>query len=190
MPNETRWFTRSVDRRSVLRGGIVAGAGLASAALIGCSASGTPKAPAGAGGAALATPAAASGKPKSGGALRYAETKNPDILDPVRSGGGLPTQSQLIYSRLFEFEYGEGKPASGKIRGDLVEKWEQPDPLTMILRLNQAAKFDDQAPLNGRSVNSQDVVESWKRWAKSDTYRTRRSIPVISELTRLTIGIF
>ncbi len=173
MPNETRWFTRSVDRRSVLRGGIVAGAGLASAALIGCSASGTPKAPAGAGGAALATPAAASGKPKSGGALRYAETKNPDILDPVRSGGGLPTQSQLIYSRLFEFEYGEGKPASGKIRGDLVEKWEQPDPLTMILRLNQAAKFDDQAPLNGRSVNSQDVVESWKRWAKSDTYRTR-----------------
>ncbi len=92
MSEETRWLTRSMNRRSILRGATIGGAGLASAALIGCSASGTPKAdPKSAGGASLASPSTTAAKPKSGGQLRYAETKNPDILDPVRSGGGLPT---------------------------------------------------------------------------------------------------
>ena len=166
--------SRTFARRSLIRGGVLTGLGLGSAALLGCSSNaGKPATPvAGPGGSVASAPAAAA-KPKPGGILKFAETKNPDTLDPVRSGGGLPTQSALIYSRLFEFEAGDGAPATGKIAGDLVEKFEQPDPLTMVLHLNKSAKFDQRAPTNGRAVNSEDVVESWKRWAKIDTYRTR-----------------
>ena len=164
-----RW---TIGRRSLIRGGVLGGLGLASAALVGCSSSGSKPAASPAEKSPAGAPPAAS-KPKPGGILKFAETKNPDTLDPVRSGGGLPTQSSMIYSRLFEFEAGDGEPATGKIAGDLVEKWEQPDPLTMVVHLNKAAKFDGRAPTNGRVVTAEDVTESWKRWAKTDTYRTR-----------------
>ena len=176
MDTGSTWQRRALSRRSMLRAAMVGGAGIASAALIGCSSSGGTKEGQGAkatGGASVAGSTSTAGKPKPGGTLKYAETKSPDILDPVRSGGGLPTMAQLVYSRLFEFEFGEGKAASGKIVGDLVEKWEQPDPLTMILKLNQAAKYDDKEPLNGRTISAEDVAQSWKRWAARDTYRTR-----------------
>ena len=147
-------------------------AGLGAAALVGCSARSTERPAAESRGGGAAQPdAAASAKPQRGGTLKWAETKSPDTLDPYRSGGGLPTNGALVYSRLFDFQHGDGVLSTGKIVGNLVEKWEQPDPQTLLLHLNKAAKFDQKDPLNGRAVNSEDVVQSWNRLAKEDTYR-------------------
>lgn len=160
-----------ISRRGLLSSAGATALGLAGAALVGCSAN---RATPGGGSAAIATAGASNEKPRSGGTLRYAEQKNPDTLDPFRTGGGLiDVYTSLVYSRLFTFEPGNGEPAQGKLVGDLVQSFEQPDPLTLLLKLNPAAKFDQKAPLNGRQVNAKDVVESWKRYAKEDTYRTQ-----------------
>ena len=162
----------TISRRRMLSLTGATSLGLAGAALIGCS-SNRAAAP-GSGAAVIATAASGTEKPRSGGIVKYPEQKNPDTLDPYRTGGGLiDAYTSLVYSRLFTFEPGNGEPAQGKLVGDLVKSYEQPDPLTLVLKLNTAAKFDQKAPLNGRQVNAKDVVESWKRYAKEDTYRTQ-----------------
>ena len=163
------WHSVSISRRRLLRTAAAGSAGLGAAALIGCTSSAKPPAateskP----GAAGTSAAGSSGQPRAGGTLRYAIQKDPDSLDPYRIAnavGGLIFASN-VYSRLFSFEPGNGGPASGKIIGDLVASWEQPDPLTITMKLNPAAKFDQRDPLNGRVVTSDDVVQTWKRHAK------------------------
>ncbi len=149
------------------------------AALIGCSSSGTPAAPAAApktAGSAAASPQAM--QPKAGGILKYSVQADVETLD--RYKGSAPTGWSLpvyyTYSRLFKFENGkDGQRASGKIVGDLVKSWEQPDPQTIVMKLDPAAKFDGRQPTNGRQVNADDVVQSWKRFAKEADSRTTLS---------------
>ena len=167
-----------VSRRGVLTSAGVGSLGLAGAALIGCSASkeAAPVARGGAGTAAIATPSA--DKPKSGGIFKYAAPADVETLDRYKgsapTGWSLPTY--FTYSRLLKFESGSGgSAASGKIVGDLAKSFEQPDPQTVVIHLNPAAKFDQRAPTNGRQVNAEDVVQSWKRFAKEADSRTTLS---------------
>ena len=113
---------RRFSRRRALAGAGAAALGLASAALIGCSSNAKapePKSPAPAAGQPSAAPAAEA--PKYGGAIRYPMNKDSDGIDPNISAGGIPqTPASNVYSRLFVFEPGQGKAASGKIIGDLA----------------------------------------------------------------------
>ena len=164
----------AMSRRRVLAATGIGTVGLAAASLIGCSATGgQPSAKSTGTGANAGPTTGAASRPKPGGILKYAEQKNPDSLDSVRSSGGIVSNyTSMVYSRLFTFEPGDGAPASGKVVGDLIQKWEQPDPLTLVLHVNPAAKWDQRDPLNGRNVSSDDVIQSWNRWSKQDTYRT------------------
>lgn len=164
---------RVMSRRRALALAGTGAAGLTAAALIGCSSKSQP-----ASSASIATAVpAGSGKPKSGGTLKFAQRNNPDSLDPYKALASTagPHNASMVYSQLFINELGDGKAASGKVEGDLAEKWEQPDPLTLVIHLNQAAKFDQKDPLNGRKVTAEDVVETWKYYAKTSTYRTQLS---------------
>ncbi len=168
--DQVNYWRQTVSRRGILRGATVGGLGLAGAALIGCSSSAKPAAPAAS--VASATAVAAASKPKPGGTLKYAVPKDPDSLDPFRSGGS--TYYPLVanvYSRLFTFDPGDGGPASGKVSGDLAKTWEQPDAQTIIVHLNPAAKFDKKDPLYGRKVTSADVLASWAKFSKDSVYR-------------------
>ena len=161
---------RPVSRRRAIGLAGTGTAGLMAAALIGCS-SGSPK-PAGQVSVASATAAEDAVKPKAGGTIKYAVPKDPDSLDPFRSAGSVSyALVQNVYSRLFTFDVGDGGPASGKVSGDLAKSWEQPDPQTIVVHLNPAAKFDKKDPLNGRAVTSNDVVQSWTKFAKDSVYR-------------------
>ena len=177
----------SISRRRLLSVAATGSAGLAAAALIGCSST-SREAPAeaprpAAGTAAPAAPAGAAGaapeamQPKSGGTLKYSVSADVETLDRYRgqapAGWSLPNNFTL--SRLLQFENGHGKPASGKIIGDLAKSWEQPDPQTIVIKLDPAAKFDARPPTNGRQVNAEDVVQSWKRYAKEAAERTQLS---------------
>ena len=161
----------AISRRRALALGGTGLVGVAAAALIGCSSSSKESAankPA-ATSASSAPPVAA--KPKRGGMLKYPAKSTPNSLDPYRSETG-NSGPYLEYSKLFSFEAGDGVPASGKVIGDLVQTWEQPDPLTTVVHLNPAAKWDEKEPLNGRRVTAEDVVASWKRYEKEDSRRT------------------
>jgi len=77
----------------------------------------------------------------------------------------------FVYPRLFKFEPGDGVAASGKLTGDLISKWEHPDDLTYVLHVRQGMKWDKRAPTNGRQVNAEDVVASYKYFAAKSFYK-------------------
>ena len=163
----------SISRRRLLSTAATGTAGIAAAALIGCSSTKAPAKP-----AAPATPASpaasnAPAQPKSGGTLKTILNHEINSLDAYRVGGTNDYLPQnLTASQLIKFDYGYGGArASGKISGDLAKSWEQPDPLTIVFKLDPAAKFDGRAPTNGRVVTAEDIAQSWQRFAKESVYR-------------------
>ena len=168
----TTWS--AISRRRLIGAAATGSVGLAGAALIGCSAGGKPTTVATTGAPSAAAPkSSAPAQPKQGGILKYAVPQDIDSLDPVKAGAGIQTwPSALTVSTLVRFETGFGAPASGKIAGDVATGWESPDPLTIIFKLNPAAKFDSRQPTNGRQVTSEDVVQSWKRFSTESAGRT------------------
>ncbi len=160
------------------------------AALIGCSSSAKPATPASPQAATSGASGAAQAKqPKAGGILKVSITADIETLDRYRGSAqrGWTLPSYMTSSRLLKFENGQdGKAASGKIIGDLIQSWEQPDPLTLVMKINPAAKFDQRQPTNGRQVNSEDIVQSWKRFEKEAAERTQlsnaanKSAPILS----------
>jgi len=196
-PSKRNLIYASMTRRRALTAFGAGAAGLAAASLVGCSTS-TPAPAGGAGGgtqpaapaAPVASAAPADDKPKVGGTLRYAQAKDPDSLDPYRlafAAGGTWSAVQ-VYSRLFTLEPGVNKPASGKIIGDLAQSWEQVDPLTLNIKLNPAAKFDQKDPLNGRQVTAEDVVQTFNRFAKEsyDRGNLLNSVNKLAPVDKLT----
>lgn len=63
------------------------------------------------------------------------------------------------HSRLVQWE----DPANQVIGADLAQRWEFPDPLTVVFHLDPAATWQDKPPVNGRRVTADDVVAHFKR---------------------------
>lgn len=162
------WQTKTLSRRTILRGAGASAAGLIGAGVIGCATA--PKAaPANAPGAA--TPSA--GQPKRGGINIMRTIQKPDNLDPMTTASvSTASPAAHVYSRLVMLKPGDGKAADGTVAGDVAERWEQPDEKTYIFRMRKGIKYDDRAPTNGREMNSEDVVQSWKRYEAGNAYRT------------------
>ena len=159
-----------ISRRRMLATTGAGMSGVLAAALIGCSAGNKTPAAAPAGPSAATKAAPVSDKPKSGGTIKYALGSDLESLDPtIYRGTNTSTHQANVYSQLFVFETGDGKPSSGKVVGDLAATCELPDPTTLIVHLNPKAKFDQREPLNGRVVNAEDVVQTWKRVAANAT---------------------
>ena len=166
------WRTR-ISRRAALRGGVIGGAGLAAAALIGCGdddeeePAATPVAtpPPTATPTATAEVAAApalEGIP--GGTFRRQISGTPETLDPHRTQSSTTkTSSQQIHSFLFKqiASTFENAPNS-EMTGDLVDSWEfTPDGLNLNLSLRTDTMFH---PPVSRAVDSQDVSFSIDRF--------------------------
>jgi len=126
---------------------------------------------------------------------------NADVtnLDPLTSPSFTANAlGAWYYSRLLRFKSGYvDKPATGEVEGDLVEKWEQPDPLRLILRLRPNAVWDERAPTNKRPVDADDVAFSWKRFEAGSIARqnvansTNPAAPVetVEALDRQTVQV-
>lgn len=100
-------------------------------------------------GSATATPI----PPAAGVArLESPRTLSFDTFDAARSGD-LSTLEVLgrTCSRLIHYL----DPGAGILGGDLAEGWEQPDELTMVLRVDGAARWQ----ANGRAVTAEDVAD-------------------------------
>ena len=171
---DTNYWTRGrgpVSRRSVLRGATLGTAGLAGAALIGCSSSSNATAtPAGSAATAAATSGAtatatAAMQPKSGGTYRDTVAGDPTSLDPMKSGSFTSkTLASYVYSRLMRIDTAPGADPFDQLpTPDAAESVESPDGQNWMIKLRKGIKFQNIAPVNGRELTAQDVLFSYKR---------------------------
>jgi peptide/nickel transport system substrate-binding protein len=71
-----------------------------------------------------------------------------------------------VYSLLTQFKPGYMKPSENEVVGDVAESWEiSPDGLQITMKLRQGVKFHNKPPVNGRSLDMDDVTFSWNRFA-------------------------
>ncbi len=99
-----------------------------------------------------------------GGVLRFTIPEGPPHSDPhlTVSSALVSWAAGQAYSRLFKFETVR---RSSTVVCDLCESWEQTAPLTFKIKLREDVKWQNLSPVNGRSLNAQDVVYSLNRQA-------------------------
>ena len=139
------------------------GGGLAAGMLSACGG----RAPATSSSSAGSGPAAASGgTPRTGGVLSLLQANNPPSLDP--NGSSSAYEHQLlgqVCSRLMQFKTGP-TPATAENRElvpDLALSAESADALTWTVKLRSGATFHNMAPVNGHTVEAEDVKASFTR---------------------------
>ena len=178
----SNYWKGAVSRRSVLRGGAVAGLGVAGAALIGCGSSAKPagQAPSAPGAAGTAAGGAAAGaQPTVSERFVLVQTRDAASLDPLASQVyTTPERIGLVYPHLIEpvraanAELSDVKHAPSYA----VEGWEVTDGGKQItFKMRKGVKYSNTAPLNGRELTSADVKFSFDRYMTdpASTFKAR-----------------
>jgi peptide/nickel transport system substrate-binding protein len=161
--------SRSISRRTFVRGTGLTALGLSGAALIGCGsdedAPATAAATATSASTADVTATAAETGIKSGGTYRTRITGDPATLDPYGSASFTTKGfASYVYSRLFKIDAQPNtNPYNQGLVGDLAESAESEDGQHWTVKLRPGVKFHDIAPVSGREVTAEDVVYSWER---------------------------
>jgi peptide/nickel transport system substrate-binding protein len=178
MQNGTYWsvlLSRRIHRRRALAG--TTGFGAAAALLAACgggsdSGEGGESAKPGGSGLVVAQPDR-SKDAKAGGTLNHTQ-QNAASLDAIGSAATLTRFGiQMLYNRLFRVQPGVNAPSKGEVSGDAAESWEfSPDRLTLTFKIRKNLGSDPRPPLNGRSLDANDVVFSWNKWAEKSSLRS------------------
>ncbi len=144
-----------ISRRRVLQSGVSLLAGSAALALAcgGTKQEARSTAPAGAN-QGMAAPVQTV-TPKRGGRVNLANLNTTTSLNPITDSGQRLTLGALhVWDRLI----------SPRINRDYVleaaESVEQPDETTLIFKLKPGLRFQNRAPVNGRPVDTEDIVKS------------------------------
>lgn len=169
------------SRRRFLTASSGATAGLAGAALMGCSSGAKPDAKSGTGASSPAAkgPTASSiiGKqwglrepdavPRYGGTLNYASgTPTLPNLDPFQSTAAMAHQvASMAYSHLVHNSHPPGNYNETVYYPDVATSWEISDPTKFTFKLRNDVKFHNVAPTNGRALTSADVKYAVERAA-------------------------
>ncbi len=157
----TNFSGHRLSRRQALRAGGMAGAGLAGLALIGCGddddgPSTTPTATApGATGTPSATETPVEGHERQGGVLPSHSAmpdENFNVVSNTWEGHSL--SGEHIYDRLIST-----RPDERQYTLDAAESVELPDDVTVVMKLKPGQVYQDRAPVNGRPVEAQDIVD-------------------------------
>ena len=116
-------------------------------------------------------PPAEAQQPKRGGVIRIADREAPN-LDPHLSISFLThSWASMSYSQLIRFAHGpeQKHTADFTIVPELAEKWEQPNPTTVVFHLRKGVKFHNKPPVNGREVTSAGAQKCARARDRSDT---------------------
>jgi peptide/nickel transport system substrate-binding protein len=194
---------RRVRRRGVLRGGAL---GLAGLALAGCTSEATAPTPPAATAAATRvaapttgaqpapSPAATARPAKLGGTLRLSNglTDAPH-LDPHQTNSALLITfgAAQAWGQLAQYKNGpDVAMPTFEVVGDLAESWTQPDDLTYVFKLRPTVKYHNLPPVNGREVEAEDVVQSFKRQVAMKTNASfLQGLKTIEAVDKATVKI-
>lgn len=169
-PMTPSFGSRFTRRRLLAMGGAAGIAAASSAGVIAWSRGGRADRSAQAGGATVApvptatalspSPSAAPGRRGGSARVTAPASFNFDTFDAQRAGD--PTVAEVLgrtHSRLVTY----GAPPDMALSGDLAQRWESPDGLTLIFHLDPAARWQARAPIEGARVSAADVVAHFSR---------------------------
>jgi len=111
---------------------------------------------------------------RTGGTLKMDNPADPPHFDPQLLTLPAAAATSFIFNKLLQVRPGVNEVTDGSMQGDLAESWEfSPDKLTLTMKIRaDAGTPPSQAPVNGRNLDAEDVVFSWKRWAAMGTNRS------------------
>lgn len=173
-----RWRHVRYSRRRLLRSAALAGVGLSGAVAVACAGRGDGTA------RPVATGPSGQGAeepPQPGGIYNSYEQANPPTLDPHRTSAVTTMRAvSPVMSRLLRFKSTQNVEASYNLEteGDLALSVESPDAVTWIIKLRPDARFHNVAPVDGRSVEAEDIKVTFTR-AAEPTNPNRGSLAVI-----------
>ena len=154
--------TAVLRRRRLLSAAGLGAAGMAAAVACGkSSAPGQQSKPSGGSGSQ-----ASAGTPVLGGTMNFYQPTNPPTLDPHRTTSYFCMQPcSATYSRVFALQVGQDPQVSESAltEPDLGLTAESPDATTWTVKLRPDAKFQNIAPINGRTVDSSDIKLNYVR---------------------------
>jgi peptide/nickel transport system substrate-binding protein len=198
--SEYNYWRRNIGRRTFLGGAAAATAGLAAVGLAGCGDDDDKPAGGGGGAGGAKSPAAgtspAAQQIKKGGTVRYVDVDPNawDIFANTQVTGW--TLSSLVRDNLLNFKNGPDAEAwDTTIEPGVAAKWEQPDPLTYVFKIDPRVKFPDIAPVNGRQYTAEDVVYTFEdmiskrgKWSNGTFYRfIKEVVATDKETVKLTM---
>ena len=98
-----------------------------------------------------------------GGTYKYVHPLVIITHDPMFPGGQIRV-ARRGYSQLFRIKEGVLKQSDGEIEGDFAESWEiTPDKLTITAKIDPGVGLPPIPPVNGRTMDTDDVLFSWER---------------------------
>ncbi len=111
---------------------------------------------------------------KAGGAIKLQQTSDTPTLDVISGAvASLSTVTPYAYSRLTMMKPGYMQKADGSVIPDAAEAMEwSPDGLQLTFRIRQNVKFHNLAPVNGRTLDVEDILYSWGRFAEKGVLRS------------------
>lgn len=110
---------------------------------------------------------------KRGGTLKFSVSADIPIFDPHFLSLANAAQVLLNYNRLTRVKPGILERSDGSISGDAVESWEfSPDKLTVTMKVRPNLGTPPVQPVNGRNLDSSDILFSWERFKKNGNNRS------------------
>jgi peptide/nickel transport system substrate-binding protein len=104
---------------------------------------------------------------KRGGVLKDYAQAEPRSLDPVNPLADYNRIAPFVYSTLLAAKPGHLSSATGELQGQLAQSWEtSPDGLQITFKMRPGVKWHNRAPVNGRLMDTEDVLFSLDRYAK------------------------
>lgn len=166
---ETNYWRRFSARRISRRRAIaVTGSSAAAAAFLAACGGGGDSV--GSGDSVLYKPVDTSSSARVGGVLRHYATSDITHFDALASNSASTVNhgSVFAYNRLLKFKSGVyPKVADGSVEPEMAESYElSPDKLTITMRLRQGQKWDSRAPTNGRVMDMEDVLFSYRKFVR------------------------
>jgi peptide/nickel transport system substrate-binding protein len=114
------------------------------------------------------TPKDSSKSAKKGGTLSIRRSADVTHFDPNVPLGASGVPTAMVFSRLVRLKPGLNKPPGTEYMGDLMESWEfSPDKMQVTFKLRNNASWHQVAPVNGRRVDAEDILASYKRYESS-----------------------
>jgi peptide/nickel transport system substrate-binding protein len=130
-----------------------------------------------------AAPSAKTGQsatiPKLGGQIRLRLTEDPQDWDVSLLGKGSADGIFFAYDNLVAFKAGSDIAyTDAKLAPELAESWEiQDGGRTFIFHVREGVKWANAAPVNGRSVTSNDIKWSYEYWTRSGQFAGKNLQP-------------